>query len=474
MTAEPRFRLPWGRSRGKARVPRLPDAGVPDQREDVPGSLSVLAGVTAAADKLADSPTEVLSVSQPVAEVRTCASESVEPAVRHAALLVEADPLHAMVLARKLKACGFEVETADTAGGAANAFRRTSFGVVMIDCDSPGIDGFAIAAALRGLEGDAGRTPLIAVTGETSSQSRARRKLAGFDNYLERPVGQDKLNVILERYLPASIARSQAHFVDIDKAGLTRLCGMGTDGERFLRQFVTVFLSRAQQLINLMRRAVEDSGARQLAQYALALKSLSCEVGAVRMQEICSAISTLASSSALSGMEAQLAALSLALERVAGDLRGAEEEFLRDIAAESGVRSAARLTAPSNQPRRASRILVAEGNPLFARFLTTSLSAAGYEVYQAPSGREALQLFRGKAMDLAILDANMPEGNGFFVLSELRTDPQLQNLPVMILSERNREQEVLRAFEAGADDYVPKPFSPLEVTARVRRLLRRV
>ena len=472
MTAEPRFRMPWGRK--KARISLLPDAGASDQGEAVPGSLSVLSGATSVFGRLDDSLTDVIAERRPVPESPASQAEPVASAVRHAALLVEADPLHAMVLARKLKACGFEVETADTAGGAANAFRRTSFGVVMIDCDSPGIDGFAIAAVLRGLEGDAGHTPLIAVTGETSSQSRARRKLAGFDNYLERPVGQDKLNVILERYLPASIAGAQVHFVDIDTAGLTRLCGLGSDGEQFLRQFVTVFLSRAQQLINLMRRAVEDSSARQLAQYALALKALSCEIGAVRMQEICSAIRTLASSSALTGMETQLAALSLALERVGGDLRGAEEEFLRDITAESGARSAGHSNVPSNQPRRASRILVAEGNPLFARFLTTALSAAGHEIYQAPSGREALQLFREKPMDLAILDANMPEGNGFFVLSELRTDPQLQNLPVMILSERNREQEVLRAFEAGADDYVAKPFSPLEVTARVRRLLRRV
>lgn len=154
-------------------------------------------------------------------------------------------------------------------------------------------------------------------------------------------------------------------------------------------------------------------------------------------------------------------------ERVSTQLREAEIDLLSSGEVDLS------LNDGSTRPRRTGRVLVAEGNPLVARFLLASLSAAGLEVCHASTGREALAVFRQRSVDVAVIDASMPEGDGYSVLTELRIDPRLSKLPVLILSERGHEQDVLRAFELGADDYVPTPFNPQEVSARVRNLLRR-
>jgi DNA-binding response OmpR family regulator len=447
-----------------------------------PSTVAVLAGLDTEASGKSNGALAPL-VAQLVGSDRTDHEDRAEkpPAetpsgaasTRHAALLVEGDAVHALVLGRLLRACGYEVQAADSDLGAVQAFRRSPFGLVLIDCDTPEIDGFEVAATLRAMQGEGGSTPLIAVTSETSSASKAKRKAAGFDNYLEKPARLDKLNVLLSRYARSSPKGSAAQFPEIDNAELSLLCQLRSDGQEFLRQFVRVFVVEAHQHLNEMRAAAEERRPEVLAHHARALAALSRQIGAARMRKECDAISAVAFSDSVPGMAALLGELSLALERVDGDLRHAEVNLLPSPS--EGLPS--RWPASSNggpiQPQRASRVLVAEGNAFQARFLATALSVAGHDVYQAQTGREALKLFHEVAVDVAILDANTPEGDGYFVLNELRMDPNFRRLPVMILSDRYREQEVLRAFELGADDYLPKPFNPVEVSARVRGLLRR-
>jgi CheY-like chemotaxis protein len=237
-----------------------------------------------------------------------------------------------------------------------------------------------------------------------------------------------------------------------------------------VREFVQTFLGSTQHLLDQVRMASEDGNAAALAKHASALKNLSREVGAATMQEVCVTIQTLASSGSHETAKDYMGALSLAFERVAADLREAEVDLSSLVALNAAVSGGGNV---AHKPQRGRRILVGEGNALLAKFLTTTLSAGGFEVCLARSGREALELLRHQSLDMAVLDASLPEGDGYFVLAEVRIDPKLGRMPVMILSDKTQEQEVLRAFELGADDYVPTPFNPLEVSARVRSLLRR-
>jgi len=126
------------------------------------------------------------------------------------------------------------------------------------------------------------------------------------------------------------------------------------------------------------------------------------------------------------------------------------------------------LPEPSAQPT----VLVAEDDGQIAFLLQFLLEREGYRVLLAPDGREALRLVDEIAPPkLVILDVMMPYADGFEVLAHVRAKPEWRETPVIILTARSQEKDIVRALDAGASDYVVKPFLPDELKARIRRLV---
>lgn len=119
-----------------------------------------------------------------------------------------------------------------------------------------------------------------------------------------------------------------------------------------------------------------------------------------------------------------------------------------------------------------ARLLVVEDNSDLAFGLSTILEFEGHQVEVAEDGKTGLQRAREAHPHLIILDLMLPEKSGYDVLRELRMEGILT--PVLILTARGQESDVIMGFDLGADDYVTKPFSTLELVARVRALLRRI
>lgn len=116
------------------------------------------------------------------------------------------------------------------------------------------------------------------------------------------------------------------------------------------------------------------------------------------------------------------------------------------------------------------RILVIDDEPQIQRFLRPSLTASGYTVISATNGAEALRLSSNSTIAAVILDLGLPDIDGKDVLARLRSQ---SDIPVIILSARDREAEKIAALDLGADDYVNKPFGIGELLARLRSVLRR-
>jgi len=119
------------------------------------------------------------------------------------------------------------------------------------------------------------------------------------------------------------------------------------------------------------------------------------------------------------------------------------------------------------------RILVVDDEEDLLDLLTYNLETSGYEVERATTGRAALDLAQRRKLDLVVLDVMLPDLQGFEVLRILRGREPTRALPVILLTARGEEPDVLIGFELGADDYIPKPFSTREFLARVRAVLKR-
>ena len=116
------------------------------------------------------------------------------------------------------------------------------------------------------------------------------------------------------------------------------------------------------------------------------------------------------------------------------------------------------------------KILVADDDADLLDLVAYALGQAGYLVVKAADGNAAVERFDAEAPDLAVLDINMPGMSGFDVCSIIRGR---STVPIMMLTARGEEQDLVRALDLGADDYLTKPFSPRELLARVKALLRR-
>lgn len=119
------------------------------------------------------------------------------------------------------------------------------------------------------------------------------------------------------------------------------------------------------------------------------------------------------------------------------------------------------------------KILVIEDDEDIQELVKYNLVKEGYQSLQALTGEDGLKLARGKQPDLIVLDLMLPGLDGMEVCKQLKRDPKTESIPVVMLTAKAEESDIVAGLEVGADDYLPKPFSPKVLIARIRTILRR-
>jgi two-component system phosphate regulon response regulator PhoB len=120
-----------------------------------------------------------------------------------------------------------------------------------------------------------------------------------------------------------------------------------------------------------------------------------------------------------------------------------------------------------------ARILVVEDESAIHELIAINLSHAGHDVAWAPDAETALSLLNSELPDMLLIDWVLPGMSGLALTRQLRQEERTRNLPILMLTARSDEQDLIAALEAGADHYMAKPFSPRELIARIRAVLRR-
>jgi len=119
------------------------------------------------------------------------------------------------------------------------------------------------------------------------------------------------------------------------------------------------------------------------------------------------------------------------------------------------------------------KILIAEDEPDIRDLVAFTLRFAGYEVVAANNGEEAVQMASREFPDLILMDVRMPRMTGYDACRVMKANPELKDIPVVFLSAKGQESEIQTGLDAGAEEYLLKPFAPDELTERVRAILSR-
>ena len=508
-------------------------------------------------------------------------------------LLSEDSSVNRRVAVEILRNLGYQVTAVSNGSEALRAAGQSPYDLIILDCETPEMDGYEAAAAIRALPGETGRrVPIIGLTAESTTADRERRQAAGMNDYIIKPVRAQTVASVLARWDKA--AQSVAPPLAVDRDVMTSLAAIaGTQNPTLVDELIELFLGSTPLRIAELRQALKKKDAKRLREVAHDLRGSSGQLGASRMEQTCASIETLARTGCLKGVSQFIDQLDPDLERVGNDLRTSTRErrlavlttlspssthcdlamlrtalegksllvvhddaavvsdleeifdgtgcsvqsvrledapFSGDVlfwattldelarlqdeglrvpvivlardpdgplldrvhglgadfalqpcqAADLQLRTLLKIKTPVPKPSEESAevsnvhdVLVAEDDPLIARFVVSNLEGAGFRTTLVGDGDAALEAFSRKPFHVVILDINMPKTDGFGVLSQLRLRPESHRTPVLMLSARSQEHDIVKAFDLGADDYVTKPFNPLELVTRIRRLTRR-
>ncbi|HEY5493530.1 MAG TPA: response regulator [Candidatus Anoxymicrobiaceae bacterium] len=119
------------------------------------------------------------------------------------------------------------------------------------------------------------------------------------------------------------------------------------------------------------------------------------------------------------------------------------------------------------------KILVVDDDPTMVKLINVNLKLNNYSVVEATSGEQALEVVEAEGLDLVVLDIMMPGVDGWEVLKRIRSNPETQEMPVILVTAKTQDSDVIRGWELGADEYVIKPFNPLLLVEVIKMVLER-
>ena len=388
--------------------------------------------------------------------------------LRHQILIVEDNRTNQIIAEGMLSVLGCGVEVAENGRDALLAFKRQSWDwdLILMDCAMPGMDGYEVTASIRAMEESSGRrVPIVAMTANVQSSDIEKCLAAGMDDHLPKPLLLEHLLAKLKRWIPNFEAAStgagllqtsgssghEAQPVDPALLGkLREVLGGSID------QAIRPFLEDMPVYLDDMDQASAAGNNDALRRAAHAIKGAAGNLGATLLAA---------------------AAAHIEEHAVAGDMDLASEH-LSSARAEFSLVQQVLLGELSRESAQAAEslergvlVLVVDDDRSTRSALRYALQRNGFSVEEASDGIKALAAVARLTPDVILMDAMMPEMDGFMACAKLQGMPQAKDIPVLMITALEDNDSIQRAFAAGASDYIPKPINLAVVNQRVRRVV---
>ena len=377
-------------------------------------------------------------------------------------LVVEDNRTNQAIMRGMLSVLGCEVEIAADGQEGLTAFHREPWDLILMDCSMPGMDGYEASAAIRTTEtGTGSRTPIIAMTANVQQSDVNRCLAAGMDDHLAKPLTIEQLSAKLQRWLPhfgnspvavadeSSLPKSEP----LDYAVFGKLREMLGSS---IAEAIHPFLEDMPTYLAAMELAVAAGQSDQLRRAAHAIKGAAGNLGAGSLAALAKEIEDHAEDNVA------MAATDL-LARARAEYVLVHEALLAELDGESGRQ---RQTSS-----KGALVLIVDDDRSTRTALRFAMQRNGYAVEEATDGASALALVERMTPDVILMDAMMPQMDGFTACAKLQELPDCRDIPVLMITALDDDQSIQRAFAVGASDYIAKPLNLAVVNQRVKRLV---
>ncbi|AMK78076.1 diguanylate cyclase (GGDEF)-like protein [Methylomonas methanica] len=373
-------------------------------------------------------------------------------------LIVEDNRASQMVAAGMLERLGCSYEIAGSGVEALTWLAQQAFDLILMDCHMPNMDGFEATRRIRLLPEPLGRVPIVAMTANAQQGDSDLCLAAGMDDYLAKPI---KLKPLRDKLLSwfdgrphaANVPLPPEHAIEtLDNAVLRQL--RDEIGQGFVKM-VAYYLEDAPAQIEQIGLALAADNHLQLRELAHGLKGASRNLGAEKLAAIARQLEELAAQGQIENGQALL-------HQLRDEYRFIEQLLNLEICTES---------VSDQVPQSSPRILVADDDRAMRFALQDVLEKDGYLVDLAGTGRQAVTLCERQMADLILMDAMMPEMDGFEACRKIRALPHGADVPILMITALENEHSVELAFSIGANDYIPKPIHFAVLRKRIAHLL---
>ena len=388
-------------------------------------------------------------------------------------LVVDDSRANQQVATAMLERLGCQTALANNGKEAVEKVMREEFDLVFMDCNMPIMNGYDATRQIRLYEGGkAGELPIVAMTANNSENEEQNCRDAGMSDFLPKPLNLAGLRETLAtwRCAPAKITdeatgqsideveqpAAQYHALSYDPGVIGSL--REAVGE-VVSSMIAAFIEDTPVYIDKLNAAFEEGNARLVRDMAHTIKGSAANFGAHNLVAISKQLEDDAGREDLSKGTELIKQISSAFNVLKDDLK---QEASNDHQAVPVLFKNGKY----------SRILVVDDDRTVRMALIDAFTRESYEVEEASNGMQALNICKRHMPDLVLMDAVMPELDGFDACQMIRELPHGGDIPVLMITALDDENSIVRAFSSGATDYISKPINFSVIKQRVARLIK--
>ena len=385
-------------------------------------------------------------------------------------LVVDDNRANQQVAIGMLERMGCRCELASTGKEAVEAIIRNRFDAVLMDCYMPVMNGYDATRQIRMYEGGENAdncVPIIAMTANNTQVEMDRCKDVGMDDFLSKPLRIDELANTLVKWVPRDLPETsdsqlgefspdESAIVDSSASYDPLVIQELKDGiGEVIVSMIEAFLEDTPVYLRSLKEAIAQTDTKQVRELAHTIKGSASNYGAYQVVELSRLLEEKGAEAELTGSEKLYKNLVEAYTKLGKDL----EEYI--LAADDSIQGR----------EKGHYLLIVDDDRSMRLALKNVFKSEDYVIEEASNGMHAISICQRRMPDLVLMDAMMPEVDGFTACERIRELPNGADTPVLMITALENEESIVKAFAAGATDFIPKPIHFAVLKQRVSRLI---